>query len=236
MPHIAITSCSRLEDYKQAIVHAGGEPHVVDSSMSIADALSGMDGLMLTGGDDVAPARYGEETHPSVVQVAPERDEFEIGLVREARRRELPILAICRGLQVLNVAAGGTLIQDIASQVTGALEHKQALPSKQTADHPFAHEVWLEKDSLLAKLMRERLTDGDSVEVNSRHHQAVNKVAEGFDVSATAPDGVIEAIEDPRARFCLGVQWHPENFWRTGEFRPLFEGFVDAANKRGRTG
>jgi len=137
---------------------------------------------------------------------------------------------------VLNVAAGGTLIQDIASQVTGALEHKQALPWKQTADHPFAHEVWLEKDSLLAKLMRERLTDGDSVEVNSRHHQAVNNVAEGFDVSATAPDGVIEAIEDPRTRFCLGVQWHPENFWRTGEFRPLFEGFVDAANKRGRTG
>jgi putative glutamine amidotransferase len=228
MAHIAITTCSRLEDYKQAILHVGGEPHVVDASMSVHDALHGMDGLLLTGGDDVAPSRYGEDAHSSIVRVAPERDEFEIGLVLEARKHGLPILAICRGLQVLNVAAGGTLIQDIPSQVTGALDHKQAVPPKQSYD--FAHEIWIEKDSLLAKLMRERLND-DSFEVNSRHHQAVNQVAEGFEVSATAPDGVIEAIEDPRARFCIGVQWHPENFWRTGEFRPLFEGFIDAANK-----
>jgi len=89
--------------------------------------------------------------------------------------------------------------------------------------------MWLDKDTLLAKLMRERLSDADSCEVNSRHHQAVKAVAPGFQVSATAPDGVIEAIEDPSARFCLGVQWHPENFWRTGEFRPLFEGFLAAA-------
>jgi putative glutamine amidotransferase len=83
--------------------------------------------------------------------------------------------------------------------------------------------------------MRERLSDADSVEVNSRHHQSVKTLARGFEVSATAPDGVIEAIEDPAARFCLGVQWHPENFWRTGEFRPLFEGFMEAANKVSHT-
>jgi putative glutamine amidotransferase len=94
-----------------------------------------------------------------------------------------------------------------------------------------AHEVWIEKDSLLSRLMRERLSDADTCEVNSRHHQAVKNVAQGFRVSATAPDGVIEAIEDPVARFCLGVQWHPENFWRTGEFRPLFEGFLEAASR-----
>jgi putative glutamine amidotransferase len=229
MAHIAITACQRLEDYKQAILHAGGEVHVVDDSISVADALNGMDGLLLTGGDDVAPTRYGEEKHPAVTPVAPERDDFEIALVQEARKRGLPILAICRGVQVLNVAGGGTLVQDIPAQVTGALEHKQTVPPHQSYD--LAHEVWFEKDSLLGKLMRERLSDVDSCEVNSRHHQSVKTVASGFQVSATAPDGVIEAIEDPASRFCLGVQWHPENFWRTGEFRPLFEGFVEAAGR-----
>ena len=129
----------------------------------------------------------------------------------------------------MNVAGGGSLVQDIPTQVTGALEHKQTVPPHQPYD--LAHEIWLEKDSLLAKLMRERLSDSDSCEVNSRHHQSVKALAPGFQLSATAPDGVIEAIEDPTARFCLGVQWHPENFWRTGEFRPLFEGFMEAANK-----
>ncbi len=90
--------------------------------------------------------------------------------------------------------------------------------------------MWIEKDSLLSKLMRERLVD-DTCDVNSRHHQSVKEVAHGFKVSATAPDGVIEAIEDPATRFCLGVQWHPENFFRTGEFRPLFEGFLEAAQQ-----
>jgi putative glutamine amidotransferase len=191
-----------------------------------------MDGLLLTGGDDVAPTRYGEEKHPAVRLVAPERDEFEISLVHEARKRELPIFAICRGVQVLNVAGGGSLVQDIPTQVTGALEHKQTVPPHQPFD--LAHEVWLEKDSLLAKLMRERLSDTDACEVNSRHHQSVKNLASGFLVSATAPDGVVEAIEDPASGFCLGVQWHPENFWRTGEFRPLFEGFVEAAGRKSK--
>jgi len=118
-------------------------------------------------------------------------------------------------------------VQDIPSQVTGALAHKLAVPPHQP--YELAHEVWLEKDSLLGRLMGERLSGADTCEVNSRHHQAIKQVAPGFEVSATAPDGVIEAIEDPRAPFCLGVQWHPENFWRTGEFRPLFEGFIAAA-------
>ena len=229
MANIAITTCRKLEDYKQAVLHTGSEVHIIDPSMSIADALEGVGGLMLTGGDDVAPTRYGEQAHPTVTEVAPERDDFEIALVREARKRRLPIFAICRGLQVLNVAGGGTLVQDIPSQVTGAMDHKQLIPPHQSFD--FAHEIWLEKDSLLGKLMRERLSDADSCEVNSRHHQAVKQVATGFEVSATAPDGVVEAIEDPAASFCLGVQWHPENFWRTGEFRPLFEGFVEAAGR-----
>jgi len=231
MALIGITVCRKLEDYKQAILHVGGEVRIVDVSMSVEDALKGVDGLMLTGGDDVAPSRYGEPAHETVVEAEPGRDEFEIALVNAARARALPLFAICRGVQVLNVACGGTLVQDIPSQVRGALPHSLKVPPNEP--YSLAHEVWLDKDTLLSQLMCERLSDADACEVNSRHHQAVKDVARGFKVSATAPDGVIEAIEDPAVRFCLGVQWHPENFWRTGEFRPLFEAFVEASQKSG---
>jgi len=229
MSVIGITQCRKLEDYRQSVLHVGATPTILDQSMAIEKALSGIDGLLLTGGDDVAPSRYREAPHPAVVEAEPGRDDFELALIAAARARQLPIFAICRGIQVLNVACGGTLVQDIPSQIAGALSHSLPCPPHQ----PFslAHEVWLEKESLLSRLMRERLADVDTCEVNSRHHQAVKTVATGFIVSATAPDGVIEAIEDPAVRFCLGVQWHPENFFRTGEFRPLFEGFVDASNR-----
>ncbi len=227
MAIIGISPCRKLEDYRQSVLHVGGEPRVLDLSVPIEQALAGIDGLMLTGGDDVAPSRYGETPHASVKEAEKGRDEFEIGLVTAARARQLPIFAICRGVQVLNVACGGTLVQDILSQVPGAVAHSLTVPPNEP--YSLAHEIWMEKDSLLSKLMRERLADTDSCEVNSRHHQAVKKVAPGFTASATAPDGVIEAIEDPSLRFCLGVQWHPENFFRTGEFRPLFEGFLEAA-------
>jgi putative glutamine amidotransferase len=230
MALIGITACRKIEDYRQAVLHVGGEIRVVDLSMAPAEVFAEIDGLLLTGGEDVAPARYGEAPHPSVIDVDPHRDDFEIALVEQARQRNVPILAICRGIQVLNVACGGTLVQDIPTQVAGALDHKLTVPPH--ASYDLAHEVWLDKDTLLARLMRERLSDADSCEANSRHHQAVKQVAPGFQVSATAPDGVIEAIEDPTARFCLGVQWHPENFWRTGEFRPLFEGFLEAATRK----
>jgi gamma-glutamyl-gamma-aminobutyrate hydrolase PuuD len=229
MALIGITSCRKIEDYRQAVLHVGGDVRLLESSMVIAEALDGIDGLLLTGGEDVDPALYGESRHPSVVDVEPQRDEFEIGLVREARARQLPIFAICRGIQVLNVAGGGTLIQDIPAQVPEAIEHRLAVPPHQSFD--LAHEIWIDKDTLLARLMNDRLNGADTCDVNSRHHQALKTVAPGFRVSATAPDGVVEAVEDPSAAFCLGVQWHPENFWRTGEFRPLFEGFVEAATR-----
>jgi len=227
MTIVGITACRKFEDYRQAIVHAGGDARSLDPSMRVEDALAGIEGLLLPGGGDVDPSRFGEPAHPAFVAAETGRDEFEIALVRAARARQLPILAICRGVQVLNVACGGTLVQDIPTQLHGALAH--SLPAPPHEPYAFAHEVWIEKDSLLSTLMRERLIDADSCEVNSRHHQAVKDLAPGFTVSATAPDGVIEAIEDPAARFCLGVQWHPENFWRTGEFRPLFEGFLSAS-------
>ena len=228
MTQIGITSCRKLEDYRQAVLHVGGSPRILEPSAGVDEAFSGLDGLLLAGGDDVAPSLYGEAAHGTIVEAEPGRDEFEIALVRRARAHQMPIFAICRGIQVLNVACGGTLVQDIPSQVPGALTHVLAVPPNQSFS--LAHEIWIEKDSLLSRLMRERLNEADTCEVNSRHHQAVNVVAAGFRVAATAPDGVIEAIEDPAARFCLGVQWHPENFWRTGEFRPLFEGFLEAAS------
>lgn len=229
MAEIAVTSCAKLEDYKQAVLHAGGEVRIVEHGMDVAEALRGVGGLLLTGGEDVAPSLYGEAKHPATVEVAPERDEFEMALTREARRQGLPIFAICRGVQLLNVACGGTLVQDIPTQVENALPHSFTVPPHKPFD--YAHDVWVDDNSLLAKLMAERLSGSDSCAVNSRHHQAIKDVAPGFKVVATAPDGIVEAIEDPAARFCLGVQWHPENFWRTGEFRPLFEGFLEAANR-----
>jgi putative glutamine amidotransferase len=228
MPLIAIASCRKLEDYKQSVLHAGGDVRIVGAPASAEEALRGVGGLLLTGGDDVAPARYGESTHATVVEAEPGRDEFELAVIAAALDKRLPIFAICRGVQVLNVACGGTLVQDIPSQVAGALAHSLTVPPHEP--YALAHEVWVEKDSRLATLLRERLVE-DACDVNSRHHQAVRQVGKGFRVCATAPDGVIEAIENPDAPFCLGVQWHPENFWRTGEFRPLFEGFVEAAQR-----
>jgi putative glutamine amidotransferase len=227
MPLIGITACRKLEDYRQAVAHVGGDVRVLEASMKVPDALADLDGLLLAGGEDVSPATYGETPHAKLGAVDLQRDAFELALIGAARAKDLPIFGICRGIQILNVAFGGSLVQDVPTEVPGALEH--SLPVPQHESYALAHEVWLEADSLLARLMRERLSDGDSCEVNSRHHQAVKRVANGFRVSATAPDGVIEAIEDPAARFCLGVQWHPENFWRTGEFRPLFEGLLEAA-------
>jgi len=137
------------------------------------------------------------------------------------------LLAICRGAQVVNVVAGGTLIQDIPAQVNQPLGHHVDAPS-----FAIAHEVWVTAGTGLARVMHEELVDGEVLQVNSRHHQAIDRTADGFTIAATAPDGIIEAIERPAAAFCIAVQWHPENFWRTGEFRSLFEEFVKAAESR----
>lgn len=223
MPRIGLTPCSRQADYESSIERAGGTVQVLPADADPAALLDGVDALVLSGGGDVDPRHYGEAPHATHTPAEPGRDEFEIALVREAIARRMPLLAICRGIQVLNVAAGGSLVQDIPSQMPGALDHQvDATPST------IAHEVWVSTGSALARLMADRL-DGDSLLVNSRHHQAVKRLAPGFVSSATAPDGVIEAIERPDLPFCLGVQWHPENFWRTGEFRALFEALNAAA-------
>ena len=215
-----------MADYLEAVKRTGGEPWELDYQRDQpADVVKRAAGLLLTGGGDVDPSLYGEAPHETFQASEPGRDEYEIALVKAAADSPLPIFAICRGMQVLNVALGGTLVQDIASMVNGAAHH--ATPPTEPR-FLIAHEVWVAKGSRLAALMAEKM-ESDTCQVNSRHHQAVKNIAPGWEIAGTAPDGVIEAMEQPGDVFRMGVQWHPENFWRTGEFRPLFEAFVDAA-------
>ncbi|HKE87532.1 MAG TPA: gamma-glutamyl-gamma-aminobutyrate hydrolase family protein [Vicinamibacterales bacterium] len=226
MPVIAIPPCAKLHDYEESIRRAGGEIRLLDRAVDKpAEVVASVDGVLLPGGGDVLPSIYGQAAHKTFSAAEPGRDDYELELARRAIDADLPVLAICRGVQVLNVARGGSLVQDIPEQLGTSVNHILRDPP-----HAIAHDVWIVEGSLLDQLMRERL-ETDTCPVNSRHHQAPMTLGTGLVASATAPDGVIEAIEDPNKRFCLGVQWHPENFYRTGEFRSLFEGFVEAAGR-----
>jgi putative glutamine amidotransferase len=224
MPTIGITPCRLLPDYVESIRRAGGEPIVLQLNAEVS--LKELDGVLLSGGGDIDPAIYKEARHPKTSEPDATRDRFELDLARLALDSNIPMLGVCRGLQVINVAGGGTLIQDIPSEVNHPLGHQVDAPL-----YAIAHEVWVSRGSALAKAMDEELDGGETLQVNSRHHQAIRHTAGGLDVTATAPDGVIEAIERPASRFCVAVQWHPENFWRTGEFRALFEEFVKACER-----
>jgi putative glutamine amidotransferase len=226
-PVIGITRCSKLADYIKSVEQTGARARVLEVSESPRKVVGEIHGLLLTGGGDIDPVFYGEDRHPSVEDAEPGRDEFELDLTRRARDADLPILAICRGAQVLNVAAGGTLIQDIPTGVPSELAH--SVTSSPIAD---CHGITISPDSRLAEMLGAAVDPSCSCRVNSRHHQSVGRLGAELVATATAPDGIVEAIEAPRARFCIGVQWHPENFWQTGEFLPLFEGFVAAARAR----
>lgn len=227
MPVIAIAPSSKLHDYEESVRRAGGEARVLDRSADRPeDVIRSVGGVLLTGGGDVLPTIYGAAAHPSFDAAEAGRDDYEIELVRRAMDADVPLFAICRGIQVVNVARGGTLVQDIPDEVAGGVEHVIKEPR-----FAIAHPIWMSPGSALERLMRTRIEEGADCPVNSRHHQAVKQLGEGLVACATAPDGVIEAIEDPSRRFCLGVQWHPENFYRTGEFRSLFEGFVQACTR-----
>jgi putative glutamine amidotransferase len=226
MPLIAVTPCRAMTDYLESLRRVGADPLELRLDADTpAAVVARVDGVLFTGGGDVDPALYGEAPHATFEPADPGRDAFEVELTRLAVEAGVPVFAICRGMQVVNVALGGTLVQDVPTMVNGAVNHQVPEPR-----YALAHEVWMSKESRLWAVMREQTEESDTCEVNSRHHQAVNRVAEGWQVSATAPDGVIEAMERPDRIFCLAVQWHPENFWRTGEFRPLFEQFVEAAS------
>jgi putative glutamine amidotransferase len=225
-PVIGITRCSRIDDYVTSVEQAGGRVRVLETGESPRKVVDEIDGLLLTGGGDIDPVFYSEDRHPTVEDAEPGRDEFEIDLARRAMAADVPLLAICRGAQVLNVAAGGSLVQDIPSSLSAPLSH-----SVQTPRDAHAHDISVAEGSRLQRALGAAAT-GRSCRVNSRHHQSVARVGAGLVASATAGDGVIEAIEKPDSPFCLGVQWHPENFCRTGEFSPLFESFVAASMAR----
>jgi putative glutamine amidotransferase len=226
-PVIGVTRCSKLEDYVASVEQAGARARVLEVSESAGKVLREVDGVLLTGGGDVDPAFYGEARHPATHDAEPGRDEFEIDLARRAMSEDVPLLAICRGAQVLNVAAGGTLVQDIPTALQSDLPH--LVPAPPNAD---CHDIRIESGSRLATVLGPHAEAACSCRVNSRHHQSVARPGGGLTVSARAADGVVEAIEKPDARFCIGVQWHPENFWRSGEFSPLFDAFVAAAAER----
>jgi putative glutamine amidotransferase len=226
-PVIGVTRCSRLDDYVASVEQVGAVPRVLDVSESPRALLNNLQGVLLTGGGDVDPVLYGEERHPTIEDAEPGRDEFEIDLARRAVAADLPLLAICRGAQVLNVALGGTLVQDIPTSIGTDLAHRVQEPKDLVA-----HQISVLPQSALHRALGPAVDASHRCGVNSRHHQAINRLGAGLTATASAPDGVVEGIEAGGVRFCVGVQWHPENFWKTGEFSALFESFVSAARER----
>jgi putative glutamine amidotransferase len=198
----------------------------MDAQLAIA-ALSDIAGLVLTGGEDIDPARFGQTPHPATGAPHEARDQYELALARAASEQRIPTLAICRGAQVMNVALGGSLVQDIPSHTPGAIDH--APPGKR-ADR--VHHVAIERDSLLAEVVH-----ATSIYTNSSHHQAVDRLGETLRITARGDDGVVEAIEssDP-LWWMLGVQWHPEELTRTAEDwdRRLFVELAEAVRRAGR--
>lgn len=208
------------ENYATSIVAAGGLPVALPLDPDLApDILDRIDGLVLTGGAfDVDPALFGDTARHETVTVKPARTDFEMVITKAALAADLPILGICGGEQLLNVALGGTLIQHIPDEIADALAHEQPNPR----DEP-SHEVEIIPGSKLYDIV-----GTSSMAVNSAHHQAVKEAAPSLGVNARAPDGVIEGIEDPDRRFCIGVEWHPEFEISEGDSR-ILKAFINAA-------
>jgi putative glutamine amidotransferase len=211
------------ETYIQAIRQAGGTPVLlpaVDCDALIRQHAELIDGLLVSGGPDIDPQYFGEPPKPALGGIVPLMDRYEVALIRQVLELDKPLLGICRGEQVLNVVAGGTLHQDIYKAVPGCLKHRQEAPRSFRA-----HTVRLQPESRLAQILQ-----AEEIGVNTFHHQAVNQVAPGFIASAHAPDGIVEAIESTRHRFVIGVQWHPEGMWNVSDnYAALFAAFVQAA-------
>ena len=219
------------KSYSQAVIQAGGMPVLIPTNMpldKLDDLISRLDGVILAGGGDIDPARFGGEMHEKVKNIIPERDEIEIQLVTKVIEVGKPFLGICRGLQVINVVLGGTLYQDLPSQFDGdVLKHRQTTPKWQAT-----HEVEVRDGSYLAEVAGRGV-----VKVNSYHHQGIKGLADGLVVSARSADGVIEAIEgtDLPGHWLVGVQWHAEAMrGASRQQRALFEAHVSAAEHHAR--
>jgi len=211
------------QTYIQAVVDAGGLPVLIPPGPQdvLYATFARLDGLLLPGGWDVAPAEYGELPHPKLGKIEPERDALELALCRRALAEGKPMLGICRGIQVMNVAAGGTLYQDIPSQYATTICH--ATDQNMPRGH-IVHDVLVEPSSRLAALVG----DG-ALPVNSWHHQAIKVLGQGLVISARADDGIIEGVEAPEHPFAVAVQFHPEDLYEIDDrVRRLFAGFIAA--------
>lgn len=235
-PYIGITcdhdnETDRLQlrmAYCRSVLNAGGLPVLVPyaGSEDMAAILAHVDGLLLSGGGDVDPALFAESPHPRLGRVNKVRDEVEIWLCELAFSVNIPVLGICRGMQVMNIAAGGSLYQDLKSQweMRELLEHDQTI-----ADWRPIHDVVVIKNSLLHKI-----TGKSTLQVNSLHHQAIKSASCFYHISAKADDGVIEAIEFDKHTFCLGVQWHPERMPDDPVSQSIFAAFIGACRENGK--
>jgi len=216
-------------DYSEALAGLGATPlHIplIPDADYIADAVAGLDGILLPGSDsDVDPIYFDEDPHPKLGNVVPEKDETDQLVLAQIEKRGLPLLAICYGLQSLNVSRGGSLVQDIASQVENAIKHQQGIPLERRS-----HAIRIKGGSILEKALGVGV---DTSKVNSHHHQAISKTGKDLEAIAWANDGVIEAVEDTRSdRFVVGVQWHPELNWQNDELsRYLFGELITQAAK-----
>jgi putative glutamine amidotransferase len=207
--------------YVESLRQAGAIPVIIPPQPENAEEIvRELDGLVLAGGDDCDPSAYGEERHASVEPMDPRRQNSDLTLARVARKRGIPTLGICLGLQVMNVAAGGSLVQDIDSQMKSEVEHVSEPEDRAR------HDVRIEQGTRLATILRQA-----QLNVNSSHHQAIKNVGEGFRVTAYAPDGIVEGLEDPQHPFYVGVQWHPEDMKGEQSASALFGAFVEAARK-----
>lgn len=220
-----VKTLSLSSNYAEAVLEAGGLPWLfphTEDAQCLQEAVAAADGLLLSGGDfDIDPKLFGEAPHPKLGTLVPERTATELNLLRAAESRQIPVFGVCGGMQLMNVHRGGTLFQDLDSQMEGVLEHQQPQPKDQPG-----HAIEIIAGSLLHTLTQQR-----DLGVNSTHHQAVRQTGRDLTICAKSPDGVVEAIEDPSLSFYLGVQWHPEAMLEA-EQKALYSGFVAACNRQ----
>lgn len=211
--------------YGNAISDAGGVPIILvktEDDEKLKKQVEKLDGLILAGGDDIDPNLFGEGPHQNLGTIEPGRDAYEMALIKHALAMDKPILAICRGTQILNITEGGTMYQDIYSQMGDVYQHTQKAPTEY-----MSHYVTIDETSKLYEIM------GDSrIRVNSFHHQANKAVGDGYMISARSDDGVIEAFESTKHDFVIGVQWHPECTYFVDKYsKKLFETLIEMSSK-----
>lgn len=212
------------EHYSQSVNAAGGIAVMLPSNNEIESLLDRLDAVIVTGGGDIDPQKYGEEKHAKTDGIDSERDAFELAIVRAAIARDMPLLGICRGLQIMNVALGGTLLQDVADLVENAQQHKQQDEKISYAD-TFQTVTLTDGNNPLRSIV-----DGDTLDVNTFHHQCIGALAPSLQVMARTADGLIEAVYNPKMTFGMAVQWHPELLAHNhAKHAAIFGAFVEAA-------